>query len=255
MAARLIFSDKIAAVEKLGSERSSDGRTQQQNASADDRANERTHAPTSNTAKSGAQPADDGSGPNIRGAHAITHPDRGQQHSSSKSTIKELSREINYEDAAPVDISPIEGKHRGGRNVVGGSHVHTLNYRRGRHVRSVPGQPKQGKVDIIATIQAAIAGGRLSPSSGKPLDIRPEHFRIKQFRQKSGLLFIIAVDGSGSMAINRLHAAKQCVGHLLQKSYVYRDKVSLLYFRQNEARWILHPGQSLTRAPLVDARP
>ncbi len=248
LSARLIFSDKIAAVEKLGSERPSDGRTQKQDATADERAEEHTNAATNPPTKSELQPPDDGSGPNSDGTQAITQPDRQQEHSASKSTIKELSKEINYEDAGPVDIPPIEGKHRGGKHVLAGSHVQTLNYRRGRHVRSVPGQPKQGKVDIIATIQAAIAGGGLSPSSDKPLHIRPEHFRIKQFRQKSGLLFIIAVDGSGSMAINRLHAARQCVAHLLQKSYAYRDKVSLLYFRQSEARWILYPGQSLTRA-------
>lgn len=50
------------------------------------------------------------------------------------------------------------------------------------------------------------------------------------------------------MALNRLGAARKSAISLLEKAYVYRDKVAMLYFRHNDAKMILAPGNSIAKA-------
>ncbi|MDH5400018.1 MAG: AAA family ATPase [Cyclobacteriaceae bacterium] len=136
-----------------------------------------------------------------------------------------------------------------GRARMSGKHQTALNDQRGRHVRSVPGHPSKGRVDLIATLKsAAIFHATMPGNKNKVIKIRKEDFHIKQFHQRSGLLFIFAVDGSGSMAINHFEAAKGAALSLLEKAYVFRDKVAMVYFRHKEAQLLVKPGSSLSSA-------
>lgn len=153
-----------------------------------------------------------------------------------------------------------------------GSRGETYNRKRGRHIRSLPGKIGQGRIALIDTLLAAapfqtLRGRRAgSPSSegeskiGQKLDsgfgipqkvaiqIRASDLRLKQYKDKAGVLFIFLVDASGSMALNRMREAKGAVTQLLQQAYIHRDKVALVAFRGNNAEILLPPSQSVELA-------
>lgn len=126
--------------------------------------------------------------------------------------------------------------------------------RRGRHVRSAPGSPSSGRIDIIATLRAAAPWQQLRQANGVPEAngtrpvLRVDDLHVKQFRNKAGTLFCFLVDASGSMAVHRMRQAKGAVNALLQQAYVHRDQVSLLAFRGDEASLLLPPSQSVELA-------
>jgi len=137
-----------------------------------------------------------------------------------------------------------------------GSRGEALNHRRGRFVRARPGAPREGRIALIPTLLAAApwqdsrrteatARGRLLRDG---LMIRSEDLRIRQYRDKSGTLFVFLVDASGSMALNRMRQAKGAVASLLQNAYVHRDQVALIAFRGQRAEVLLPPSQSVDRA-------
>ncbi|MDX6694273.1 MAG: magnesium chelatase subunit [Blastocatellia bacterium] len=152
------------------------------------------------------------------------------------------------------------------------------NPRRGRYVRAVSTKASGARLALDATLRTAArkAGVRgWGPGVGE----RPTHGRdssasltpnpqpltpvvaatvadlhYKSFRQKSGRLYIFAVDASGSMAANRIGQAKGALARLLRQSYVRRDRVALVSFRRERAEALLPPSRSVTRAGnLLDA--
>ena len=130
---------------------------------------------------------------------------------------------------------------RGGRSGSRGSTDGT----RGRHVTSVPGTPREGRLDVIATLRAAARWQRLRPPGVRRVVVRGEDIRIKRFRDKAGALFVFAVDASGSMALNRMRQAKGAVHALLERAYVNRDRVALMSFRGQGAELLLPPTGSV----------
>ena len=137
-----------------------------------------------------------------------------------------------------------------------GSRGEALNNRRGRFVRARPGAPREGRIALIPTLLAAApwqdsrrteaaARGRMLRDG---LMIRSEDLRIRQYRDKSGTLFVFLVDASGSMALNRMRQAKGAVASLLQSAYVHRDQVALIAFRGQRAEVLLPASQSVDRA-------
>ncbi len=148
-----------------------------------------------------------------------------------------------------------------------GSRGEAYNWKRGRHVQSVPGKPGQGRIAIIDTLRAAApfqtvrgrgldakphSSVRPSPNGGSTqptkIEIRSDDLRLKRYKDKAGVLFIFVVDASGSMALNRMREAKGAVTQLLQQAYVHRDKVALISFRGREAEVLLPPSQSVELA-------
>jgi magnesium chelatase subunit D len=116
---------------------------------------------------------------------------------------------------------------------------------RGRHIGSVPGEPRGQRIDVLATLRAAARWQRLRPRRRGRVEIRAEDIRVKRFRSKAGTLFVFAVDASGSMALNRMRQAKGAVHALLAQAYVNRDKVALLSFRGTDAELLLPPTGSV----------
>lgn len=123
---------------------------------------------------------------------------------------------------------------------------------RGRHVGSRPGEVRGKRIDVIATLRAATRWQRLRPrppgATARRVVLRAEDLRVKQFRSKAGALFVVAVDASGSMALNRMRQAKGAVHALLQQAYVNRDRVALLSFRGETAEILLPPSGSVELA-------
>jgi magnesium chelatase subunit D len=122
---------------------------------------------------------------------------------------------------------------------------------RGRHIRSLAGDPRRARIDIGATLRAAAPWQPLRRAAGGTSDrvmLRGTDLRVRQFRTRAGALFLFAVDASGSMALNRMRQAKGAVQALLQRAYVHRDRVALLAFRGERAEVLLPPSQSVERA-------
>lgn len=123
--------------------------------------------------------------------------------------------------------------------------------RRGRHIRSVPGDPSQGGLDVVATLRAAAPWQRVRERGHKsrsPVQIAMSDMRIKRYHSKAGALFCFVVDTSGSMALHRMRQAKGAVHKLLEKAYVNRDRVALIAFRGQQAELLLPPSQSVEMA-------
>lgn len=137
---------------------------------------------------------------------------------------------------------------------------------RGRYVRAMPSRTAGAGVALDATLrtaamhapwrQAEQRGDDAAHGRSGALRIAPADLRYKQLRRKAGTLFILAVDTSGSMAANRINQAKGALVVLLRQSYVRRDRVALVAFRERDAQLLLPPSQSSARARrLLDALP
>jgi magnesium chelatase subunit I len=146
--------------------------------------------------------------------------------------------------------------------------------RRGRYARAVPTRSGSAKIALDATLRStarrrAESGGqepaasqtemtdsfqaserrnsKTIPAPG-PCHLSPDDLRFKRFKRKTGTLFIFAIDTSGSMAAGRIGQAKGALAHLLKQSYIHRDRVALISFRQRTAEVLLGSSQSVTRA-------
>ncbi|HEX8284575.1 MAG TPA: magnesium chelatase ATPase subunit I [Pyrinomonadaceae bacterium] len=135
---------------------------------------------------------------------------------------------------------------------------------RGRYAGASALKTGRGSVALDATLRASavrhatretIANvGKLRV--GMKVGVEPESLRFKRFRSRTGTLFVFLVDTSGSMAANRIAQAKGALAGLLRRSYVNRDRVALLTFRESGAELLLPPSASASRArALLDALP
>ena len=121
---------------------------------------------------------------------------------------------------------------------------------RGRPLPPRPGRPGgQARLHVLATLRAAAPKQRLrqTHSTGR-VAIRAEDFHIQRYQQRSSSCVILALDASGSAALQRLAEAKGAVELLLQQSYARRDSVCIVAFRGAQAQLLLPMTRSLVRA-------
>jgi magnesium chelatase subunit D len=113
-------------------------------------------------------------------------------------------------------------------------------------------QPERGTRSIAVDATLRAAAPRLSRMNGAgqacDRELEAGEVRFKRFRGKAGTLFIFLVDASGSMAVNRIGQAKGALAQLLRRSYVNRDRVSLISFRGLGSELLLAPSASVSRA-------
>ena len=119
--------------------------------------------------------------------------------------------------------------------------------RTGRPVGHRPGDPRRGRLDLLATLRAAAPWQRLRQGEGR-LQVRRDDLRIRKLRRRVETTTVFCVDASGSAALERLAEAKGAVEALLAEAYVRRDRVALVAFRGTGADLVLPPTRSLTRA-------
>lgn len=121
---------------------------------------------------------------------------------------------------------------------------------RGRPLPPRPGRPGgQARLHVLATLRAAAPKQRLRQAhrSGR-VAIRAEDFHIQRYQQRASSCLILALDASGSAALQRLAEAKGAVELLLQQSYARRDSVCIVAFRGAQAQLLLPATRSLVRA-------
>jgi magnesium chelatase subunit D len=126
---------------------------------------------------------------------------------------------------------------------------------RGRYVKPV--FPRGGvikRVAIDATLRAAAPRQlfrrrrlRLPPES-KRVIVAKDDLRNKRMSRRAGSLTIFLVDASGSMAMNRMAAAKGAALRLISESYTKRDSVALVVARGDAAAVALPPSRSVVLA-------
>jgi magnesium chelatase subunit D len=124
---------------------------------------------------------------------------------------------------------------------------------RGRPVGVRAAAPGPGlRLALIETLRAAAPWQRIraseSTSTRSKISIRREDFRVMRVEQRTRTTTIFLVDASGSSALNRLAEAKGAVELLLADCYKRRDQVAVLAFRGRDAKILLPPTRSLSRA-------
>jgi magnesium chelatase subunit D len=118
---------------------------------------------------------------------------------------------------------------------------------RGRYAAASP-QPEHGTRSLALDATLRAAAPRLSRTDDAARTLDAGELRFKRFKGKAGTLFVFLVDASGSMAFNRIAQAKGALAQLLRRSYVNRDRVSLISFRGRGAEVLLAPSASVSRA-------
>ena len=125
-----------------------------------------------------------------------------------------------------------------------------IGNRRGRPLPARDGGNGHGRVDLIATLRAAIPWQTLrrhdAPHRTGPI-IRHSDLRHKRYVDHSDRLLIFTVDASGSAAMARMGEAKGAIELLLAEAYARRDYVALIAFRGMEAEVLLEPTRSLVQ--------
>ena len=148
----------------------------------------------------------------------------------------------------------VAGPHAAKKNMAAGQSGQAQRHQqRGRPLPARPGKPgAQARLDVLATLRHAAPRQRIraahSHASSARVRLRSEDFHTKRFTQNSPTTLILALDASGSAAMQRLAQAKGAVQLLLAQSYARRDSVCVIGFRGARAECLLAPTRSLVRA-------
>lgn len=140
------------------------------------------------------------------------------------------------------------GRNQG--NTSGRSGQFRSGMQRGRPLPPRPGRPGgHARLHVLATLRAAAPKQRLRLGTQEGhVAIRSEDFHVHRYQQHSSSCLILALDASGSAALQRLAEAKGAVELLLQQSYARRDSVCIVSFKGAQAQLLLPMTRALVRA-------
>merc|ERR1711957_560005 len=160
-----------------------------------------------------------------------------EEDESEAPDVPEVPQEFMFDvDSTPVDPDLIDfsSRERAGK---GGGRGLIFSQDRGRYIKPMLPKGKVVRLAIDATLRAAAPyqKGRRERAIGTKYESRGVHIeqgdvRIKKMARKAGSLIIFIVDASGSMALNRMNAAKGAAMSLLTEAYQSRDQISLIPF-------------------------
>lgn len=182
-------------------------------------------------------------------------PEEQEEEQPEKDEAPEIPQEFMFDiDSTPIDPELLDFT---GKNNLGKSGGRGLIYsqERGRYVKPMIPRGKVRRLAVDATMRAAApyqkprrARAEGTPKENRGVFIEGGDVRAKRMARKAGSLIIFIVDASGSMALNRMNAAKGAAMSLLQEAYQSRDKICIIPFQGDRAEVLLPPTKSIAMA-------